>query len=240
MILAGNWKMNQTPKSAQEFMEVLQDYVSKESSLRGNIILLIPSVYFYMAQRIFKGGFVKWGGQNCFSKSFGSFTGETSPQVLREMGAEYCLVGHSERRKLFSENLLMVEEKFHAVIQHQMKPILCVGEALEQKSQMRSVLESQLKSFKKESNFIVAYEPVWAIGSGASANIQQIENAVRMIQGILEHKDIPILYGGSVQYEYIKEFSKISGLNGVLVGKNSLSVSSFIKLYEGSKKIWTK
>ena len=240
MILAGNWKMNQTPKSAQEFMEVLQDYVSKESSLRGTIILLIPAVYFYMARQIFKGSFVKWGGQNCFSKSFGSFTGEISPQVLREMGADYCLVGHSERRKLFFESLLMVEEKFHAVIQHQMKPILCIGETLEQRDQMRSVLESQLKAFKKESNFIVAYEPVWAIGSGAAADIQQIENAVQIIRGILEHKEVPILYGGSVHYESIKEFSKISGLNGVLVGKNSLSVSSFIKLYEGCKRIWTK
>ena len=240
MILAGNWKMNKTPKSAQEFMEVLKDYISKESSLDGLIILLIPAVYFYMARKIFEGSFIKWGGQNCFSKSFGSFTGETSPQVLQEMGAEYCLVGHSERRRFFSESLSMVEEKFNAVIQNQMKPILCVGETLEQRGQIKNVLESQLKPFKKESNFIVAYEPVWAIGSGATAEIPQIEEAIQIIRDILECKDVPILYGGSVQYEHIKEFSKISGLKGVLAGKSSLSVSSFIKLYERSRDLWTK
>lgn len=246
MIIAGNWKMNKTPQQAEKFMKELKSCMLSDkkqpqsaAAAPSSIILFLPAVYFYLAREIFSNSFIQWGGQNCFSKSFGSFTGENSPQVMKEMGAQYCLVGHSERRQLFSEDLCTAAEKFHAVLQHQMKPVLCVGETLEQRknNQTEEVLESQLQKFKGMSHFLTAYEPVWAVGSGKSADLSQIQEAVQCIQNILENPSIPILYGGGVQPRQIKDLRAVQGLSGVLAGRSSLDLQEFLLMHQKSLEV---
>ena len=219
--------MNQGCKEALSFINDLKKF---QTTSDKKMILLIPSSYFYMAQNL-KGIF--WGGQNCFCQNKGNFTGEISPHTMKEMGASYCLVGHSERRTLFNETLSLIKNKFDKIVENQMTPILCVGENEDQrkKDQVKSVLMEQLKDYKDSSNFIVAYEPLWAIGTGERASISQIQEAVYEIRKRIK-SSIPILYGGSVSLKNVEELLKIQGLKGFLIGKSSLDVNEFISIYQ--------
>lgn len=256
MMIVGNWKMNQTPKKALKFIQELkslnpqQNFSLSPSQLSENqsspsplnqsqqdqqnfskkIVLLFPSVYFYMAKDLPHG--VSWGGQNCFYENKGNFTGETSPQVMKEMGASYCLVGHSERRTLFNENLSLVKDKFNKIVENQMIPILCVGENLEQrkKNQTIHVLNSQLDAYE-DKHFIVAYEPLWAVGTGECADKELIQEAFDEIKKRVR-PEVPILYGGSVNSNKVEDLLKVKGLGGFLIGNSSLELSEFMSIYK--------
>ena len=239
MICAGNWKMNKTPQEAEEFLHQFKKRVPTQD--QASFILFVPALHFGMATKVFSGTSFYWGGQNCFYQSKGPFTGENSPQVMQAMGATHCLVGHSERRQIFSENHSMIYKKAQAVIQHKMTPVLCVGETLQQREEgsWKQTLENQLAAFSKTSPLIVAYEPLWAIGSGQAATPDQIQEAVQVIQeSLLENT--PILYGGSVDPEKAHELLQIKEVYGFLAGGKSLDLDSFLACHKAKKVASTK
>ncbi|MDE0150898.1 MAG: triose-phosphate isomerase [Bdellovibrionales bacterium] len=223
MIYVGNWKMNQSFEGAQKFLQSLKKRVSEEK--QKSYIILSPAVLFGLMKDEFSGTNFNWGGQNCFYKNEGPYTGENSPQLMYEMGARYVLVGHSERRLLFGETHEMILEKAHIIVQNKMTPILCVGESLEQRSQFQNVLKSQLTGFSNISPLMVAYEPVWAIGSGKIPNNLQIQSALSVIKEAVPQSTV--LYGGSVNSQVFRTLL-CKELEGFLIGKASLNVDSFI------------
>ncbi len=223
MIYVANWKMNQNFEEGLKFLQSLKKQVPKEK--QKSYIILAPALLFGLLRDELSGTDFQWGGQNCFYKNEGPYTGENSPQVMYEMGARYVLVGHSERRLLFSETHEMILEKTHLIIQNKMTPILCVGESLEHRSQFKDVLKSQLTGFSNLSPLMVAYEPVWAIGSGKIPNNLQIQEALSVIKEVLPQSII--LYGGSVNPQVFRTLL-CKELGGFLIGKASLKVDSFI------------
>jgi len=223
MIYVGNWKMNQSFKEGQKFLQSLKQRVPEEK--QTSYIILAPAPLFGLMKDELSGTNFQWGGQNCFYRNEGPYTGENSPQLMYEMGARYMLVGHSERRLLFTETHEMILEKAHLIIQNKMTPILCVGESLEQRSQFKDVLKSQLNGFSKLSPLMVAYEPVWAVGSGKIPNNLQIQEALTVICEVLPQA--VLLYGGSVNSQVFRTLL-CKELDGFLMGKASLKVDSFI------------
>ena len=223
MIYVGNWKMNQSFKEGQKFLQSLKQKVPEEK--QNSYIILAPAPLFGLMREELSGTNFQWGGQNCFYKNEGPYTGENSPQLMYEMGVRYVLVGHSERRLLFSETHEMILEKVRVIIQNKMTPILCVGESLEQRNQFKDVLKAQLNGFSNFSPLMVAYEPVWAIGSGKIPNNIQIQEALAVIREVLPQS--VVLYGGSVNAQVFRTLL-CKELEGFLIGKASLKVDSFI------------
>lgn len=223
MIYAANWKMNQSFKEGKKFLQLLKQNVPQEK--QKSYIILAPALLFGLLREELAGTNFQWGGQNCFYQNEGSYTGENSPQVMSEMGARYVLVGHSERRLLFSETHKMILEKTRLIIENKMTPILCVGENLEQRSQFEEVLKSQLEGFSDLSPLMTAYEPVWAVGSGKIPNNVQIQKALAVIKRIIPHS--AVLYGGSVNAQ-VSRTLMCKELDGFLIGRASLKVESFI------------
>jgi triosephosphate isomerase len=180
------------------------------------------------------------GAQNCHWESQGAFTGEISPEMLVDCGVEFVIVGHSERRHVFHESDEWINNKVHAVLNAKMKSILCIGETLEDResNQTKSILSSQLSKglngIKSLENIVLAYEPVWAIGTGKTASIEQIEEAHQLIRSELqkdfsteESQNVSILYGGSVKDDNARELISIEGVDGFLIGGASLKAESF-------------
>ena len=235
MICIGNWKMNQTPEEVSRFIQELKTSIRPVD--QQSVALLVPALYFSMMKQALSGTSIQWGGQNCYFEDRGAFTGENSPQLMYELGASYCLVGHSERRTLFQETNAMIQKKFQAIIRNQITPILCIGETLEERNQGKTheVLKEQLQNITSSSSFLIAYEPVWAIGSGRVASVSQIQEAIHMIRPIVTDQQVFLLYGGSVCPEQSKELSQIKGLDGFLVGTKSLVCKDFIHIYQNSQ-----
>ncbi len=223
MIYAGNWKMNQNFKEGLECLRSLKERVPQQK--QKSYIILAPALLFGLLREELSGTGFQWGGQNCFYKNEGPYTGENSPQVMYEMGARYVLTGHSERRLLFAETHEMILEKTRLIIQNKMTPILCVGESIEQRSRFQEVLKAQLEGFSNLSPLIVAYEPVWAVGSGKVPNHLQVQEALSVIRKILPQS--VLLYGGSVNAQVFRSLL-CKELGGFLMGGASLKADSFI------------
>ena len=240
VIIAGNWKMNKTSLEAKNFALGLKKEIPSAIEQKS-FILLAPALHFGVLSEVFKKTAFGWGGQNCFIQNEGSFTGENSPKTMKDMGAGFCLAGHSERRALFHEDNDLIQKKIRTILNSQMTPIVCIGENLEQKEngQRGQVLESQLKVLnvvREGEKVLLAYEPVWAIGSGRSADKQSIEKAFEEIRSILGKRQFPLLYGGSVSAGGTEGLSGIKGIGGFLIGKNSLNLSDFLSIYYEIKK----
>ena len=223
MIYVGNWKMNQSFEGAQEFLQSLKKKVSEEK--QKSYMILSPALLFGLMKDELSGTNFKWGGQNCFYRNQGPYTGENSPRLMYEMGARYVLVGHSERRLLFGETHEVILEKARIIVQNKMTPILCVGESLEERNEFEKILKSQLEGFSNLSPLMVAYEPVWAIGSGKIPNNLQIQSALSTIKALVPHATL--LYGGSVNSQVFRTLL-CKELEGFLIGKASLNMDSFI------------
>ena len=235
-IIAGNWKMNKTPTEGGSFVD-----------RTVNILLDIKHVSVIFAPP-FTGLFdmdVKppfySAAQNCHWEDFGAFTGEISVSMIRDCGAEYVILGHSERRHVFGESDDWVNRKVKAVLDGGLKPILCIGETLGQREagQTDLVLESQLELGLKDvaelEHCVIAYEPVWAIGTGVTADSEQIKLAHQAVRKILVElypgsDDIQVLYGGSVNPGNAEELISVPGVNGFLIGGASLDIDSFTSI----------
>ena len=234
----GNWKMHKTPQEAKNFLQMQKLKQTPKNILVG---FAVPSVTAQAASEALKDSSVLWGGQNCYFEKQGAFTGETSPMVLKEMGAHFCLVGHSERRQIFLETDEMIGSKVKAVQDFGMTPLLCVGETLEDRKWNRTeevVLNQLRRGIEKADTkkpLWVAYEPVWAIGTGQVASLEQVEQAHKFITAFLRENfrsGVPVLYGGSVKPDNAGPISKIETVNGLLVGGASLDLEVWNQLLQ--------
>ncbi len=228
MICVANWKMNHNLETAQDFLMQFKDQIEKKD--QNSFIFLAPALLFSVVSQELQGTDIQWGGQNCFLKKSGAFTGENSPALMHEMGATHCLVGHSERRLLFGENQDMIVKKVESIIENKMTPILCVGEQ-RQSDQWKEVIKSQLNGLLSIPSLMIAYEPIWAVGSKNSACVEQVQEVINYILQMVS-SPVPILYGGSVSVSTAKEWKSAQNLSGFLIGRASLQVDSLLSIYK--------
>lgn len=237
-IVAGNWKMNKTPK---ETMEFIKTFKSSFKPRDGRQILFFPS---YLSLNTFKQEFegtpIAYGAQNCHFEASGAFTGEVSVGMLKAFGVTHSLVGHSERRTLFGETNDDTAKKVKALEEAGLIPVLCVGETEKQRAQgstldvIQKQLEEGLFYHQKGKAIILAYEPVWAIGTGKVATPQDVLEVHRFIREWtirIFGESIPILYGGSVNAKNSQELEAVPNVNGFLIGGASLQTDSLLTIY---------
>ena len=235
-VIAGNWKMNMLPNDTIDFINELEPNIKK---CKSEVILCVPYTDLFYAISFCQGTNIHIGAQNVFYEDSGAYTGEISAQMLKCINTEYVIIGHSERRKLFNETDEIVNKKVLKALENGLKPIICVGETLEEREQNKAIekitdqTEKALQGLTKESleNIIIAYEPIWAIGTGKTATSKDANEAIKAIRAkvkeMFENTDITILYGGSVKPENAKELFDEPDIDGALVGGASLKASSF-------------
>ena len=247
LMVAGNWKMNGDSVMASALID---DIIAGSSDYDSCELLICPpfSLISLAADKTI-GSSLLLGAQNLSEYKSGAYTGEISATMLADLGCQYVIVGHSERRAIMHETNEMVAEKFHAAIDHNLIPILCVGETLEQKKQelTTQIIEEQLRaviSINPESmtNAIIAYEPVWAIGSGLTATpgeAQYIHHFIRNIISSISQEiadKIQILYGGSVNGNNAKGLFSMPDIDGGLIGGASLTARDFLSIAKATNK----
>jgi len=244
MLIAGNWKMNKTVKETKDFFSKFNKLVSKTK----NQILICPSFPCIPAAKKSASAKIFIGAQNIFFEEKGEFTGEVSPLQLKDF-CDFIILGHSDRRHKFSESSDSINKKIKASLKHNFNVILCVGETFSEREsdQTKEILSEQLSDSLKEVSFsekiLVAYEPVWAIGSGKTAKPKDVFEVHSFIKSQLielfgeKAAQTKILYGGSVKPENLKEIFSVENVDGVLVGGASLNPVSFSKIanYEKNK-----
>ena len=243
-IVAGNWKMNKTPQNGKLFISEVINYVGHINNVD---IIFCPPFTGLCSINISSPFYL--GAQNCYYKDSGAYTGEISLSMLLECNVEYVIIGHSERRHIFDEKNDSINKKVLKVIESEIRPILCVGETIDEMNAgkaydvIKEQIISGLNSIESLSNIIIAYEPVWAIGTWLTASSEQINEIHTFIRKILsqlfddkESKNTPILYGGSVNSANANELISIDGVNGFLIGGASLDVIKFsevVKIVNG-------
>ena len=232
-IIAGNWKMNKTSSETMVFIDDVQNLLMGKCSVS---VIFAPPFTGLWNRKITPPFYI--AAQNCHWEDAGAYTGEISPLMLKDCGVEYVILGHSERRHIFGETNTWINRKIRSTLKHSLKPIFCIGETLDQrkKGKMKEVLQIQiekgLKSISSIKNCVIAYEPVWAIGTGLTANIEQIEEAHSWIRQIInnmfgEMSNNHILYGGSVNQNNAGELINVPSVDGFLIGGASLDSGSF-------------
>ncbi len=226
MIFAANFKTNHTRKTTKEYIEKLQEKIVMKKT-QHSVYIFPPST----ALDFFEGDFTV-GAQNAYPAQNGAYTGEIGVEQLEEFAIKTILIGHSERREILGESQEIVAEKFSYFKEQGFEIIYCIGEPLEVREQGDSaVMEYLLAQFEgidtSYVNLIIAYEPIWAIGTGRSATIKEIENTHSALKKTIQK---PLLYGGSVNPANIKEIASIRGVDGVLVGSASLDAESFSQM----------
>jgi len=234
-IVAGNWKMNKTPQEAKELIEILKPLVGQ--SEETEVVFCPPFLDIAVAVEAVKGTNIKIGAQNMYYEEKGAYTGEVAPDMLVGAGCEYVILGHSERRGYFGETNEIVNKKVLKALEHGLKPIICVGETLEQREQgitedlVRLQTKIALKDVSAEDavKTVIAYEPIWAIGTGKTATNEQAEEVCCAIRKVLceiygaeTAEEIRIQYGGSVNAGNAKELFAMPNIDGGLVGGASL------------------
>jgi len=231
-LIVANWKMNpQTVDEAREIFNMVKEGIRNVE--RVEVIICPPFLYLPYWVEFFtkKKKKIKLGAQDCFWEEKGAFTGEISPSMLKNLGCEYVIIGHSERRKL-GEIDEMINKKIKAAISAKLKPILCIGETEKERKEGKTfkVLKSQLEKDLKGilNSLIVAYEPVWAIGTGKPCHPPEAKKVLLFLRKFLGK--IPILYGGSVNSENAVNYIKEAGFSGLLVGGASLEPKEFITI----------
>jgi len=244
-VIAGNWKMNKTVAEAIDFASRLRDAFAAPP--KTEVIIAPPFTALHAVAEVLGGSSVHLAAQNLHEAEKGAFTGEISGAMLREAGCAYVIIGHSERRTLFGEKDDLINLKLKAALSADLKPIFCIGETLREREEgrMQHVVERQLKEGLNNltagdiSRFLIAYEPVWAIGTGRTATPAQAEEVHLLIRewiagryGSEQAADIAILYGGSVTPKNIADLMRQPDINGALVGGASLDVGSFVQLVE--------
>lgn len=241
-VMAGNWKMNKTRDEALQFIYAVSDKLPSSDKLDS--IVCAPAIILRdLVKR--QGDNLKIGAQNVHFAESGAYTGEVSPVMLASTGVEYVIIGHSERRTYFNETDETVNLKVKAALAHGLKPIVCCGETLEEReaNKTHEVLDRQIKKALEGltsndlDNLIIAYEPVWAIGTGKVASNEMAEEACGYIRGLLESLYCPkcaskvrILYGGSMSPKNVSELMAQPNIDGGLVGGASLNPDSFLEL----------
>ena len=245
--IAGNWKMYKSPIEAAEFIRELIASLKDVSGV--DVAVCPPFPALWPVKEALEGSNIALGAQNMHFAREGAFTGEVSPLMLKDLGVKYVILGHSERRAYFGETDELINKKIKTSLEHGLYPIFCVGETLDEREQgiTKAVVEIQVRkglleiTAEQAEKITVAYEPVWAIGTGKTATPEDAEEVCGFIRGVLENiygketaELIRIQYGGSVKPENIKELIAKPNIDGALVGGASLKVESFAAIVQGS------
>ncbi len=246
-VIAGNWKMNMLPNEAIKFIEQLTPLVK---NTENEVILCVPYTDLFYALLTAQGTNIKIGAQNMHFEESGAYTGEISGNMLKSINVEYVIIGHSERRQYFNETDETVNKKIKAALKYELKPIVCVGETLEEhetgKTEEIITKQTQLAleglTAEEIENIIIAYEPIWAIGTGKTAtcedannSIKSIRNKISEIYGQKTANRVIIQYGGSVKSTNAKQLFEMSDIDGGLVGGASLKSEEFSKIVNYDK-----
>ncbi len=240
LLVAGNWKLNGSLAMVQS---LLAGIVGDLESVTAEVAVCPPYVYLPLAQQMLKGGRVALGAQNVCNEDVGAFTGEVSVPMLKEFDCRYVIVGHSERRSLYGETDAITADKFTAVCKGTLVPILCVGESLQERKEGRAerVVARQLNAVIQHKHavldtFVIAYEPVWAIGTGKTATSEQAQEMHQFIREHISQHDASIaqqtriLYGGSVKGSNAHELFSQPDIDGGLIGGASLTAGDFLAI----------
>ena len=246
-VIAGNWKMNMLPNEAMEMITKLAPDVKETEN---EVVLCVPYTDLFYSLLAAQGTNIKIGAQNMHFAEKGAYTGEVSGKLLKAIGVEYVIIGHSERRQYFAETDETVNKKIKAAFENELKPIVCVGETLEQREagiafeviteQTRKALEGLTET--QVQNTIIAYEPIWAIGTGKTATAEdanesckKIRDEISKIYGQNVAERVIIQYGGSMKPENAKELLEMSDIDGGLIGGASLKAETFEKIVNYNK-----
>ncbi|MDO5707545.1 MAG: triose-phosphate isomerase [Andreesenia angusta] len=236
-LIAGNWKMNKTVSESIDFINSIKDI--KNDCVEG--LVCVPYTSLTEVKKSLEGSDIKLGAQNMHYEDNGAYTGEISPLMLKDIGVEYVIIGHSERREYYNETDQTVNKKVKKAFEIGIKPIVCVGESLEEREskkteeKIKKQIEEGLKDLKEEDlkDLVIAYEPIWAIGTGKTATSDQANDTIKFIRESLKSiygdvsEKVRIQYGGSVKPENIKELMSKSDIDGALVGGASLKKDDF-------------
>jgi len=246
-LIAGNWKMNTTVSEAVALVKEMRQGLDEIKGVEK--VLCPPFISLSAIKDLIKGTSIKLGAQNIYFEEKGAFTGEVSPLMLAEL-CEFVIIGHSERRQQFGETNKIVNKKIKSALKAGLKPILCVGEKLEETNAGRTVelvtqqLRLSLAGVDYPRGFIIAYEPVWAIGTGRTATGKQSNEVIGLIRsriaelyGEIAAQDVRILYGGSVTSDNIAEFGQQPEIDGALVGGASLKADEFLSIVRQTAEI---
>ena len=243
LIIAGNWKMHKNISEAIELANGLKRQLYAVDSL--DIVLCPAFTALFSVYEVIVDSNIQLGAQDVYWQKQGAFTGEVSPSMLKDTGCKFAIIGHSERRQHFSETNETVNKKIKAVLKAGLTPIVCVGETLSQREENKTlqVIKEQIQqglkdiSFEEAKTLVIAYEPIWAIGTGRNATAAQAEEAQKYIRNLLSQmyndtiaEMIRIQYGGSVKPENIKELIQQPDIDGALVGGASLTIDSFTQI----------
>jgi len=246
-MIAGNWKMNTT---VSEAVELVRNMLPELEQIKNvDRVICPPFVSLSAVKELLKGSAVELGAQNMYFEEKGAYTGEVSPLMLAEL-CQYVIIGHSERRQYFGETGEIVNKKIIAALKVELKPILCIGEKLEEnkagrtKAVVTGQLEAALAGIKDISRLTIAYEPVWAIGTGLAATGGQANEIIGLIRSYISQqfnedvaKDLRILYGGSVTADNTAEFMQQPEIDGALVGGASLKADQFLSIVKQTSEI---
>jgi triosephosphate isomerase len=225
IFIVGNWKMNPaTLIEAKRLFSSINKSIKKTK--KAEAVICPPFVYLGTC----RGRNVRLGAQNCFWEEKGAFTGEISPKMIKSLGCEYVIIGHSERRKYFSETDKIVNKKLKLALKTGLKPILCIDKISQIKKGMQGILGKDIKKI------MVAYEPIWAIGTGKACDYKKAKEFNLLMKEVLG-RNHPTLYGGSVNSENAMGYIKESGFQGLLIGGVSLKPKEFLKIIKLTEKI---
>lgn len=246
-VIAGNWKMNMLPNETLEFIEML---IPEVKDTDKEVIVCVPYTDLFYALLSAQDTNIKIGAQNMHWEDKGAYTGEISGEMLKAIGVQYVIIGHSERRQYFAETDETVNKKIKKAFECGLKPIVCVGETLEQreKNETENIITNQVEKALKDispdnvKEMIVAYEPIWAIGTGKTATAEDANNVIKSIRAKIADlyneeiaQEVIIQYGGSVKPANAKELFETSDIDGGLVGGASLNAEDFAKIINYDK-----
>ena len=246
-IIAGNWKMNKTRIEAEQLINALIPLVK---DTKNTVVICVPFTDLCKAVKLTKGTNIHVGAQNCHWKESGAFTGEIAPSMLTELGVEYVVIGHSERRTYFGETDATVLARTKAALASGLKPIVCIGETLEERNSgnMEKVLQRQVREGFKDvteeelANIVVAYEPVWAIGTGVTATDEQANDSIAFVRSVFADmygkeaaEKLYIQYGGSMNDKNAEGLLNMSEIDGGLIGGASLVAEKFAAVVNAHK-----
>ena len=242
-IIAGNWKLHMNPEQTTEFVDAVKGKLPDPSKVES--LICAPAVDIDALRKAAEGSNLHIGAENCYFEDEGAYTGETSPKVLKEMGIDYVIIGHSERRGYFHETDEDINKKAKAIFANGMKQIICCGESLETReaNKQEDWVVAQIKAAldgltaEQVSSLVIAYEPIWAIGTGKTASSDQAEEMCKTIRETVKDlyneetaENVRIQYGGSVKPANVKELMSKPDIDGGLVGGASLDPESFLAL----------
>ncbi len=243
-LIAGNWKMNNTIDESLDLAKSLIKF-SNDFDKNREILICAPFTALYALKNVLQGSKIKLGAQNMYFEESGAYTGEISAIMLKDIGVDYVLIGHSERRQYFNESDELLNKKIKTALKFNIKPILCVGETLEQREANveKETVKAQIINGLNDINIdclkdiVIAYEPVWAIGTGKTATSEQANEIISYIRSVIKElynenvsENIIIQYGGSVKGSNASEIMSQSDIDGALVGGASLKAEEFIKI----------